>query len=101
MPILSRDLQYMVREPIAPGKLSSFMHGTVSPDQSIEMAWLCNEGVVYIDGSHVCHPIRYGDIVEITSKAPSLKVFLPRRMIYTTAREETSQQQHPHPKSTL
>lgn len=82
----------MVREPIAPGKLSSFMHGTVLPDQLIEMAWLCNEGMIYIDGSHLCHPIQYGDIVEISSKAPSLKVFLPHRMMDTAVTEETSEQ---------
>lgn len=92
MPILSQDLQYMVREPINPGNLFTFMHGTVSPNQSIEMAWLCKEGVIYIDGSHVFHPIQYGDIVKISSKAPSLKVFLPTRMLY--AAEETSKDMH-------
>ncbi|TYK16271.1 NADH kinase isoform X1 [Cucumis melo var. makuwa] len=97
MPILSQKLQYMVREPIAPGKLYSFMHGTISPDQSIEMAWLCNDGVIYIDGSHVCYPIQYGDIVEISSKAPSLRVFLPHHMMNMIGAEETSEQ-HTHPK---
>ncbi|XP_038905976.1 NADH kinase isoform X2 [Benincasa hispida] len=91
MPILSRKLQYMVREPIAPGKLSSFMHETILPDQSIEMAWLCNEGVIYIDGSHICHPIEYGDIVEISSKAPSLRVFLPHLMMHTVRAGETGE----------
>ncbi|KAJ6886660.1 NADH kinase [Populus alba x Populus x berolinensis] len=60
MPVLSEDLQYMVREPISPGAAIRLMHG-----------------VIYIDGSHVFHSIQHGDTIEMSSKAPGLKVFLP------------------------
>lgn len=78
MPILCRDLQYMVREPISPTAANAaLMHGLVKPDQSMEAAWFSKEGFIYIDGSHVFFPIQNGDVIEISSKAPGLKVFLP------------------------
>ncbi|XP_041018019.1 probable NADH kinase [Juglans microcarpa x Juglans regia] len=71
IPILSQDLQYMVREPISPGAASSLMmHGLIKSDQYIEVAWFCNKGVIYIDGSHVCYPIQNGDTIEVSPKAP-------------------------------
>ncbi|KAJ7981895.1 NADH kinase [Quillaja saponaria] len=81
MSIISQDLQYMVREPISPGAASRFMHGLIKHDQSMDTAWSCNEGVLYIDGSHVCYPIQNGDAIEISSKAPNLKVFLPSKLL--------------------
>lgn len=77
MPILSKDLQYMVREPIMPAAASSeIMHGLVKPKQVMKATWSSKEGVIYIDGSHVCHSIQYEDVVEISSNAPGLKIFL-------------------------
>ncbi|XVF18506.1 hypothetical protein REPUB_Repub11eG0027900 [Reevesia pubescens] len=78
MPILSRDLQYMVREPISPGAaISGLMHGLIKSDQSMDAAWFCKEGLIYVDGSHVFHTIQNGDTIEISSKAPILQVVLP------------------------
>lgn len=77
MPILSPDLQYMVREPISPGTMSEFMHGLIKHGQTMNAAWFCRKGVIYIDGSHINYDIQDGDIIEISSKAPSLKIFLP------------------------
>lgn len=81
MPVSSQDLQYMVREPISPGAaISSLMHGMVKSDQSMEVRWFSEKGVIYIDGSHVSHSIQYGDILEVSSKAPVLKIFMPHIM---------------------
>ncbi|GMJ05342.1 ARABIDOPSIS THALIANA NADH KINASE 3, NAD(H) kinase 3 [Hibiscus trionum] len=78
MPILSRDLQYMVREPISSGAAnSSLMHGLIKSDQSMDAAWFSKEGFIYFDGSHVFYPIQSGDAIEISSKAPILQVVLP------------------------
>ncbi|PKI60066.1 hypothetical protein CRG98_019551 [Punica granatum] len=74
MPILSRDIQYMVREPILPGASSSLMRGFVKPGQSMGTSWFCKEGVIYIDGSHECHQIKHGDTIEISTKAPVLRL---------------------------
>ncbi|CAN4102996.1 unnamed protein product [Withania somnifera] len=81
MPILSQDLQYIVREPITPGASNSLMLGTVKPEELMEIAWYCKEGLIYIDGSHLTHSVQYGDIIELSSEAPKLKVFLPPHLI--------------------
>ncbi|OIT22266.1 PREDICTED: NADH kinase isoform X2 [Nicotiana attenuata] len=81
MPILSKDLQYIVREPIAPGAYNSLMHGIVKPEELMEIAWYCKEGLIYIDGSHLVHSVQHGDIIELSSNAPTLKVFLPSHLI--------------------
>ena len=85
MPILSQDLQYMVREPILSGAASSLMHGFIKPHQSMEATWFCREGVIYIDGSHVRCSVKNGDRIEISSKAPVLKVFLPHRVQHVSS----------------
>ncbi|XP_019425778.1 PREDICTED: NADH kinase [Lupinus angustifolius] len=81
MPILSQDLQYMVREPISPGAVSDFMHGCIKRDQTMYTSWSSRKGIVYVDGSHINHTIQDGDIIEISSKAPTLKVFLPYQFL--------------------
>ncbi|XP_004488989.1 NADH kinase isoform X2 [Cicer arietinum] len=81
MPILSRELQYMVREPISPMAVSDFTHGLIKHDQKMSATWTCRKGVIYIDGSHINFTIQDGDIVEISSQAPSLKVFLPHHLL--------------------
>lgn len=81
MPILSRDLQYMVREPISPGVASNLMHGFLNPDQNMEVAWFCKEGAIYIDGCNVHYTVKNEDTLEISSKAPVLKVYLPPHLL--------------------
>ncbi|KAJ8767860.1 hypothetical protein K2173_020800 [Erythroxylum novogranatense] len=82
MPILSEDLQYMVREPISSGSvISGLMHGLVESDQYMEVSWFSEKGKIYIDGSHVVHSVGYGDTIRMSSKAPVLKVFLPRHIL--------------------
>lgn len=81
MPILSQDLQYMVREPISLGAVSDFMLGLIKHDQTMYTTWSCRKGVIYIDGSHVNYTIQDEDIIEISSKAPTLKVFLPHQLL--------------------
>ncbi|CAL0310203.1 unnamed protein product [Lupinus luteus] len=81
MPILSQDLQYMVREPISSGAVPDFMHGFVKHDQTMHTTWSSRKGVIYVDGAHINHTIQDGDIIEISSKAPTLKVFLPYQLL--------------------
>ncbi|RRT39887.1 hypothetical protein B296_00045405 [Ensete ventricosum] len=82
MPISSRDLQYMVREPISPGPAEApLMHGFVKPDQSIFVEWYSQEGVVYIDGCHVTQSLKFGDKIKISAKAPVLKLYLPQDLL--------------------
>ncbi|MED6171677.1 hypothetical protein PIB30_043012 [Stylosanthes scabra] len=81
MHILSQDLQYMVREPISPGEVSDLMHGLVEHDQKMDIIWSSRGGVIYIDGSQVTYAIKDGDFIEISSKAPVLKIFLPHQLL--------------------
>ncbi|XP_028763732.1 NADH kinase-like isoform X1 [Neltuma alba] len=81
MPILSQDLQYMVREPISPGPLLNLMRGVIKHDQAMDITWSCREGVIYIDGYHVKYTIQDGDKIEISCRAPILKVFLPNHLL--------------------
>lgn len=81
MPILSRELQYMVREPISPGPVSPLMCGFVKSDEAMDITWFCKEGFLYIDGSHVVHSIQHGDTIKLSSGAPTLKVYLPSHLL--------------------
>ncbi|KAH6837280.1 kinase 3 [Perilla frutescens var. hirtella] len=76
MPILSKELQYLVREPISPGSSSHLMHGFVNSYEAMDISWFCREGRLFIDGSHVFHSIQLGDTIELSSRAPLLKVYL-------------------------
>ncbi|CAH9096121.1 unnamed protein product [Cuscuta europaea] len=81
MPILSKDLQYIVREPISPGVNRGFMHGIIKPHELMEIQWQCKEGMICIDGSHAVYHLQLGDIVALSSAAPILKVFLPKHLL--------------------
>ncbi|WVZ64674.1 hypothetical protein U9M48_014164, partial [Paspalum notatum var. saurae] len=82
MPLLSRDLQYMIREPISPTDTDkSLLHGFLKKEQHMLVVWYNQEGAVYFDGSHVVCSIQHGDSLEISSNAPTLKVVLPEHLI--------------------
>ncbi|GAB2236316.1 hypothetical protein Droror1_Dr00028036 [Drosera rotundifolia] len=81
MPIFSKDLQYMVREPILPSTWkSSLMHGFVRSGQKMEIVWSSDDGEVYIDGFHISYPVRIGDVIDVSSEAPVLRLFLPHHL---------------------
>ncbi|XP_010924699.1 probable NADH kinase [Elaeis guineensis] len=81
MPINTQDLQYMVREPISSRAADPpLMHGLIRPDELMHVVWYCQEGVIYVDGSHVFYSIQHGDTIEISREAPVLKVYLPESL---------------------
>ncbi|XP_057766370.1 probable NADH kinase isoform X2 [Salvia miltiorrhiza] len=81
MPILSRELQYLVREPISAGDSSHLTHGFVKSYETMDISWFCREGLLFIDGSHVVHSIQLGDTIELSSRAPQLKVYLSPHLL--------------------
>nr|CAB3453188.1 unnamed protein product [Digitaria exilis] len=82
MALSSRELQYMIREPISPTDADKpLLHGLVKPEQHMLVVWYNQEGAVYVDGSHVVHSIQHGDTLEISSNAPTLKVVLPEHLL--------------------
>ncbi|XP_051126306.1 NADH kinase [Andrographis paniculata] len=83
MPILSKELQYMVREPISQMPNAHLMHGWVKSSETMNISWFCREGILYIDGSHVVHSVQLGDTIELSSRAPALKVYLPPHLAHS------------------
>ncbi|XP_052179098.1 NADH kinase isoform X2 [Diospyros lotus] len=82
MPIVSKDLQYMVREPMLPrAATASLLHGIVRCDESMSIGWFSEEGMIYIDGSQVVYSVRHGDTIELSSNAPVLNIFLPNHLL--------------------
>lgn len=75
MPILSKELQYLVREPISSGAPSDLMQGFLKPYETMDISWFCREGILFIDGSHVFRSIQLGDTIELSTRAPMLKVY--------------------------
>ncbi|XP_008792298.1 probable NADH kinase [Phoenix dactylifera] len=81
MPIYTQDLQYMVREPISSRAADPpLMHRLIRPDERMCVAWYSQEGVIYVDGSHIFYSIQNGDTIEISREAPVLKVYLPESL---------------------
>lgn len=76
MPMLSPDLQFMVREPISLGSTLAQMHSDFKPGQTLDVNWYSDHGTIYIDGCQVNYNVQLGDTIEISSDAPVLNVFL-------------------------
>lgn len=82
MPMSSRELQYMVREPISPRAVDiPWMHGLVRPEESMHITWYGKDGAMYIDGSNVLYSVQHGDAIKLSTKAPTLKVYLPQSLV--------------------
>ncbi|KAH9610645.1 hypothetical protein KSS87_002960 [Heliosperma pusillum] len=82
MHILSKDVQYMVREPMqpTPANLSS-MHGLLKSNHTMEIHWSTKEGAIFIDGCKITQPIKLGDFIALSTQAPTLKIFLPPNVL--------------------
>lgn len=77
MALPSPDLQYMVREPIAPHpRFKDYLHGWVRPGEVMNLRWGCRRGMLYFDGSHDVHEIKFSSTIQFSSSAPALKIFV-------------------------
>jgi NAD+ kinase len=75
LPLRSRRLQYLVREPyVADGSPYRLGRGLVAPDAQVELTSKTRQGRLYIDGSHRYVPCGLGDMVQVSTAAPSLRV---------------------------
>ncbi|KAG0613104.1 hypothetical protein M758_6G077300 [Ceratodon purpureus] len=76
MPVLSTNLQYMVREPNSPHpNYTRFMQGFLESKRILKIDWRSMKGVVYVDGSHLCYPIDFGCKIDVSNDAPPLRIF--------------------------
>ena len=75
MPLRSRRLQYLVREPyVADRKRYRLGKGTVAPGAQIELISKTRQGRLYIDGSHRHVGCGLGDVMQVSTSAPPLRV---------------------------
>lgn len=79
---LSTDLQYMVREPITPHPLhQSFMHRSIKADEMLYVKFSGRQGNAYFDGSHIHYRVGFGDVIEFSTEAPHLQIFLKDQVL--------------------
>jgi len=76
MPLESRDIQYLVREPCPPN-LGAYKHlkGIRSIEQNLTFMSRMESGRVYLDGPHVSLPLNLGDVVSLVGGAPDLTIY--------------------------
>ncbi len=75
LPLRSRRLQYLVREPyIADGSPYRLGKGLVAPGAQVELTSKTRQGRLYIDGSHRHVPCGLGDVMQVSTVAPPLRV---------------------------
>ena len=75
MPLRSRRLQYLVREPyVADGLRYRLGKGMVAPDAQVELTSKTRQGRLYIDGSHRHVPCGLGSVLQVSTAAPPLRV---------------------------
>ena len=75
LPLRSRRLQYLVREPyVADGTRYRLGKGTVGPEAQIELISKTRQGRLYIDGSHRHVACGLGDAMKVSTSAPPLRV---------------------------
>ncbi|KAI5077262.1 hypothetical protein GOP47_0007086 [Adiantum capillus-veneris] len=74
---LSKDLQYMVREPISPSVPNQqLMHNFVRADEVLRVKFSGRQGVLYVDGCHLHYKVGFDDVIEFSTQAPQLQLFL-------------------------
>ncbi len=69
----TKRFQYRPRE-LYRGRLSRHrLTGSTLPlGATVRVTWLMREGFAFLDGSHVRHPLRFGDrvVVELSARQP-------------------------------
>jgi NAD+ kinase len=82
LPLTSKRLQYVVREPYVPrGEKLRLLHGVVEDGGSVELLCKMNDAMLYLDGIHITFGCRLGDVVRMTRSPDGLTVLglKPRR----------------------
>ena len=75
MPEQSNSMQYRPRELYRGHKVIYKLVGAIlKPTQKLSMTSLMREGVIFIDGSHVCLPFSFGTKLQVCRSSFPLKV---------------------------
>ncbi len=77
LPQENKSFQYMPRELYRGNNIRYYLKGGVlKPTQKITMTSLMRDGVVFVDGSHVCLPFSFGTKVFVKRSTNPLKIIL-------------------------
>lgn len=75
LPLDSRQIQYVVREPYAPpGKKYHLLRGLISPPRSVEILSMMDDAVLFVDGPHLILPVQRGSRISIRNANCPLRV---------------------------
>jgi len=73
LPIGSKRIQYVVREPyLAPGRSYALGRGLVEPGEDLRIASKMREGTIYVDGHHRTHRVDIGVELRVQRSSESL-----------------------------
>jgi NAD+ kinase len=75
LPLTSRRIQYVVREPYTPrGKPLALSRGTIDDGGSIVIRSKIRQGRLFLDGPHVVHEVGLGDVITLRRSPETLTV---------------------------
>lgn len=75
LPLRSRQLQYLVREPYTAARGGfRLLKGTVAPGHTLEITSKTRCGRLFMDGPHLCFSLDLGDVLTVTTAATPLHV---------------------------
>ena len=75
LPLRSRKLQYLVREPYGGDRCRyRLLKGTAGPDTPLEVTSKTRRGRLFMDGPHLRFSVGLGDVLTITTAATPLRV---------------------------
>jgi NAD+ kinase len=76
LPLTSRKVQYVVREPYrGPGNKLTLLRGMVPARGGFKVYSKMHNGIVYIDGAHVRYRFDFGDEIQVQTELLPLQVY--------------------------
>ena len=75
LPLGSRKMEYVVREPYSPSVQYSLLKGILPDVRQIKIESQTENGIIYIDGSHIQYPAPRGTKITIQGSKNPLKIF--------------------------
>jgi NAD+ kinase len=75
LPLRSRKLQYLVREPyFGDGHRYQLLKGLVTPGTPLRVTSRMRRGRLFVDGPHLRHALGLGDVLTVTTAAAPLRI---------------------------
>ncbi len=85
MPVTSRRIQFLVREPCMPGtERYRILRGYLRADEAMAVCCKMRTGMIYMDGPHLRQGVHLGDVVTVRAGGPPLRL-----VAFDTARRKT------------